>query len=181
MSCSRGRTQARQAGDTGAPAQLLVDVAGRTIVLAVDLKAPVSQLKRDLAARTGISPCQQALLCGVKPLRDEQRLCEAGVRSGARVELSQRVRGGQFDVTTIIGLMIIIAVVVYVVKLILTAAIKMAMWLWDNVLEWPVMACHNGITLPIVAFFREMLSMTTDGCYSCGHKVRRWCNPYERI
>lgn len=93
-----------------------------------------------------------------------------------------RLAGGQmFDMTTIIGFVIIGIVIIVAVYYICKYVILTILWIWTNVLEWPTMLTYNWAVVPSGKAIRNSIFSCKEGCCSVCSCCDTRFNPWKRM
>lgn len=102
---------------------------------------------------------------------------------GSTLFASTRLRGGQspFDLSTIIAVLIILAVVIFVIYKIVQYTLMASEWLWDHVfgppLTWLYMWCFS----PLGRITRNSTYRLKQCCFGCSDRSRKYFNPSLRV
>lgn len=86
-----------------------------------------------------------------------------------------------FDLTTLIGLILIGIVIIVAIYYVCKYVILGIMWVWEHVLERPTMMTYNWAVIPSGKVCRRCAFWTKEGCCSCAGCCDRQMNPWKRM
>lgn len=86
-----------------------------------------------------------------------------------------------FDMTTIIGFVIIGIVIIVAVYYICKYVILSILWIWTNVLEWPTTLTYNWAIIPSGKAMRQAIFRCKEGCCGLCSCCDTRFNPWKRM